>query len=71
MSTNRTIHVAGRTWIYQIGRCSVVARAQDNQEKRVVDLSKLTGLSWDDIERGIRKRWFKVQPHMIAAWLVA
>lgn len=69
MSKQRTINIDGRIWRWKVGRNNVVARAQDNDEKRVVDFSKLTGLDWYSIERGQWKGGFKITPGMVADWL--
>lgn len=69
MSKQRTINIDGRIWYWKVGRTNVVARAQDTNEKRVVDFSKLTGMDWCSIEKGMWKRWFKVTPGMVADWL--
>jgi len=65
----RTIVVDGRTWKWGVGKQNIIVRAQDNNESRHIDFSTLTGLSWTEIERGQWKRWFKITPKHIAAWL--
>jgi hypothetical protein len=69
MSKSRLITVNGKRWTYRVGRTNIAARAVGSNEKHVVDLSQYTGLSWDEIEKGHRKRWFKVTPAGIADWL--
>lgn len=66
--SKRKITVDGKVWEYEIGSKFCVARSAE--EKRLIDLSALTGLSWADIERGRWKRWFRVTPKDIASWLV-
>jgi hypothetical protein len=69
MSGWRKIVVNQREWKYQIGQQNVIARAVDNRESRTIDFSKLTGLSWNDIEKGEWKGWFHITPKEIANWL--
>lgn len=65
----RTITVNRREWKYKIGRSFIVANAIDNNEKRLDDLPTVTGLTWDEIERGKWKQYLHITPKMIADWL--
>ena len=65
----RRINVDGIEWRYHVGKSHVVANRVDGKSKRVISFAALTGLSWDDIERGIHKRWFSIPPEAIANWL--
>lgn len=67
--SRRQITVDGRIWFWQVGTCSVSARAQDTKEHRVVDFSTLTGMTWSSIEKGIWKRYFHIKPKQVADWL--
>lgn len=65
----RKIVVDGIEWRYHVGRSFVVAvRVADNL-KRSVSFPKLTGLTWDEVDRGIRKRWLSITPQLIYNWL--
>ena len=68
--STRTITVGTRVWKYRIGHLYCVAKAQDTGEGRRINLSALTGLSWNSIERMIWKsRNFHVTPKHVATWL--
>ena len=65
----RKIVVDGVTWHYRVGRSFVVAVRDTNHEKRSISFPKLTGLSWDEVDRGIRKRWLSITPQIVYNWL--
>jgi hypothetical protein len=59
--SKRTFTVDGRKWTCEFGRGNVSIRAEDGH-RVVVDYHKLTGRSWDVIERG---QWKKTSDGMI------
>ncbi len=68
-TTKRRIVIDGVLWIYNVGKSYVKATNTVTNERRVVDLSKLTNMDWDTIEKGKWRRWFHVTPKHIADWL--
>lgn len=69
MSGRRPITVGGKEWRYRVGKQYCVANCKETGEGRTISLADLTGLTPADIERGQWKRWFRVTPKQIAAWL--
>jgi hypothetical protein len=65
----RKIIVDGKLWWWKYIKSNVVAYLDETKEKRVIDLRTLTGLSWDQIERGHWKKYFSVTPKDIEKWL--
>lgn len=66
----RKLTFGNQVWYWQIGKGNVVARNAETGEKKVVDLSRLTGVSWDNIERARHKHCtFSVLPGQVARWL--
>ena len=66
----RLMTVAQHRWQVHIGSHQVVARSMERTEVRKIDLSTLSGWSWEAIERSRRKgSGFAVTPSMIADWL--
>ncbi len=57
----RKIHLDNEVWEYQIGRTNVVIKSPASK-KIVVGFCKLTGRSWDIIERG---QWKKTTDGMV------
>jgi len=51
----RKIHTGTQVWEYRIGKGAVVIQPPDGRKKIVVDLSTLTGRSWNVLERGQHK----------------
>ena len=68
----RKINVDGAVWEYRIGKGAAVLVAPDGK-KAVVGLDKLTGRSWDTLERGQWKRTSDgmVTPKDVAAYIRA
>ena len=62
MAKHRKITVEGRVWKYRIGTNHLVARAEDNNEKRVIDFSTLMNMDWNNIERAQWKGYFQITP---------
>lgn len=69
MSKIRKIVVDGVAWRYKVGRTHVVARSDDGKSKWWISFAKLTGLSWDEVERGIRKHYLSITPRLVYNWL--
>lgn len=67
--SKRKIVVDGIEWSYIIGRSMVVARMKDSNVVKKIFLNQLTGLDWNEIERGCWKRYFHIYPSQIANWL--
>ena len=61
----RKIVVYNKEYQYRIGKQNVVIRC-DGKKFSVVDFSKLTGMSWNDIERGEWERQFHIKPNQVA-----
>jgi|GEM_PF-5758605 len=60
----RKITINGKTYLYQIGRSHLVVR-----EVGVIDFSKLLKMSWDDVERGLRKKTLKITPKHVRDYI--
>lgn len=55
----RRIHFSEReAWSYRIGNHGVLIRPPDNTETFRVPLTEITGMSWDELERGHWKGWW-------------
>jgi len=65
----RKIIVDEKLWWWKFIKSKVVAYSDETKEKRVIDLSTLTGQSWNDIERGEWKHYFSVTPKEVEKWL--
>jgi len=64
----RKIVVNGKTFQYRIGKESVVFR-NTHKKSFFADFSEITGWSWNDIERGMWKKYFSITPHQIADYI--
>lgn len=67
----RKLHLDDGVYSYKIGKQNIVIRLPNGQ-KKLTNLSEVSGRSWEDIERVIhknRKRGFSVYPHEIKAYL--
>lgn len=51
----RKLTIEDKVWEYQLGKGNAVIKSPDNK-KTVVDYVKLTGRSWDTLERGQYKK---------------
>jgi hypothetical protein len=60
----KKIHTDEGVYQYQVGRQNVLL-FDPKGTKSVIPLSDISGLSWDQIERGKWKRWFSVTPSMV------
>ena len=69
-SSERNLHIGDEVWSWRVGRTHVVIR---NPERKsfIVDFSKLTGMSWQDVERGLWKNWLHITPQMVKDHIVA
>lgn len=67
--STRKIVVDGVQWLYRIGKHNVTAMCVRTRERKTIDFSKLTGMEWDTIEKGMWRRWFHITPKQIATWL--
>lgn len=65
----RTVHIDGAEWTYMVGRDFIHIWAPDGT-KYVTDESKVTGWTWDDLERAYWKKYAKgVGPGLIKQWI--
>lgn len=64
----RKIVVGGVEYEYKIGRSYVDIRPPEGA-RMTPDLRQVTGLTWDQIERGERKRVFSVTPQQIREYI--
>ena len=59
----RTLHMAdGQVVRYRIYRTGTIVFF--TPKKHVADASKVTGLSWHEVERGFHKEWLHITPQM-------
>lgn len=68
----RKMIIGDQTWEYQFGKGNAVIKSPEGK-KTVVDYSKLTGKSWDIIERGQRKKTSdgEVTPQHVKNYIVS
>lgn len=65
----RKLHVRSEIWEYKIGKNAIQLFSPDGK-KHVTSQSEVTGMSWDDLERGYWKGWFKgVTPSQVKTWI--
>ena len=64
----RKISVGGTDYEYKVGRSHVDIRFPDGS-RMTPTLAKLSGLTWDEVERGKWKRWFSVTPQQIREYI--
>ncbi len=64
----RKISVGGVDYEYKVGRAYVDIRPPEGA-RMTPDLRQVTGLTWDEIERGTWKRYFSVTPQQIREYL--
>jgi len=66
----RAVHIDGKAWEWKVGKESILIWSPEG-EKHVTDQSQVTGMSWDSLERGYWKGWFKgITPSMVKEWIV-
>lgn len=66
MSGYRKITVDGQVYRYKVGRGAVKVDGMPH-----VDFSRLTGWSWNDIERGTWKRYFSITPRHVRQFILS
>lgn len=64
----RKIVVQGVEYEYKVGRSYVDIRPPEGA-RMTPDLREVTGLTWDEIERGQWKRYFSVTPKQIKEYI--
>ncbi|KKN63691.1 hypothetical protein LCGC14_0499260 [marine sediment metagenome] len=64
----RKISVGGVNYEYKVGRAHVDIRPPGGA-RMTPDLRQVTGLTWDEIERGTWKRYFSVTPQQIREYI--
>ena len=71
--TRRKIHLSSGIWEYFISSRLTVLIWSPAGEKHVADTRKLTGCSWDEIERGQRKGTSsgRIHPRQVKAYIEA
>jgi len=65
----RKIVVYDKHYWWLLARSRIVIWTEE-KVKHVFDLSEFTGWSWDDIERGIWKRYFSITPKYVAEQII-
>lgn len=65
----RRIVVDGREWRWSLGKRAGHAEARCGAVKIAAPITEVTGLSWDEVERGKWKRYFSVTPQQVADWI--
>lgn len=63
----RRLVIRNETWGWRFGRTVSIAHPDGRRSR--VDIRDLTGMDWDDIEKGSRKRCFSVEPGEIASYI--
>jgi len=63
----RRLVIRGETWGWRFGR-DVPIVAPDGRRFKV-DLRDLTGLDWNEIERGTHKRYFSTEPQQVVSYI--
>lgn len=58
-SFKRRVHFGNEEWAYKVGGMWVVVLAPDRKTTYRVRLEEVTGMSWDDIEKGRWKGWWQ------------
>jgi hypothetical protein len=58
-------------WTYTVGKQFLKLRKKDGKKVQTVTapLNEVMNMTWDDIERGQRKRYFAVKPGHVAGYL--
>lgn len=64
----RNISVGGTDYKYKVGRSHVDIRPPEGA-RMTPDLTEVTGLTWNEIERGTWKRYFSVTPQQIREYI--
>jgi len=62
---NRKVHIDDQEWTYKIGSGAIVIWSPEGK-KHLTNQSVVTGMSWDDLERGKWKgTWKGIGPKLI------
>lgn len=64
----RLLRVEGVLYRYKVGESYVDIRRPDGS-RLTPNFQELTDLSWSEIEKGIRKRWFSITPGLLSDYL--
>ena len=64
----RVLTVGNLVFKYKVGKTRVNIILPDGS-RVYPSLSEVSGLSWDEVERGQWKRWFSVTPSMLADYI--
>jgi hypothetical protein len=65
----RNLVLSNGTWKYKIGR-SFILIVSPNGKRHLTNQSEVSGLSWEQLERGYWKKWFSgIKPSMIKDWI--
>ena len=67
--TRRKIHLPSGIWEYYISRSHQIVIWSPSGEKHLADMHKLTGLTWDEIEKGAWKGWLRICPSDIRDYI--
>jgi carboxylesterase type B len=69
----RKIHFGSAVWTYRITGGSIYMRTPDLTVTHVVDMSMLTGHSWETLERAVWKKTSQanIKPSMVRDWIKA
>ena len=65
----RKINIEGDIWTYRITKAVVQIVNPDCSKKWSIPLPDFTNMTWDNIERGQWKGWFKLGPGDIADYI--
>jgi hypothetical protein len=71
MTAMRKVIVYGQAWEFSTGRFNAVIKNPHTKKKMIVDFAKLTGRSWDILERGQHKRTIDgmIKPGHVKAYI--
>ncbi len=65
----RELTVGGQVFKYKVGKTCINIVLPDGSRVHPT-LSEVSGLSWDEVERGQWKKWFSVTPGMLKSYLI-
>ena len=68
---SRSIVVRNTVWEYRVGKNFVVAKSKSTGEGKRAQLTEVTGMDWNSIQRGQYKHTFHVTPAQIDRWLAS
>ena len=68
MRTMRKLTVGGQDYRYKVGKTHVNIVLPDGS-RVYPSFSEISGLSFDEVERGLYKKWFSVTPSMLADFI--